>query len=173
MIGKVNIGKSLLTSKYVNDVPYDSSIEDLYRTFIIIENKCYDVQILDIGCGLEDYPNFLDMWVRFAEGILLVFSIDNKESFELIKNKREKIITIKNENFIPMILVGNKQDLSDIRQVSYEEAKQLCDSWGIEYIETSAINNYNCKEAFEKLILKIASNKIKQKKPSICNCLIS
>ena len=113
------------------------------------------------------------MWVRFAEGILLVFSIDNKESFELIKNKREKIITIKNENFIPMILVGNKQDLSDIRQVSYEEAKQLCDSWGIEYIETSAINNYNCKEAFEKLILKIASNKIKQKKPSICNCLIS
>ena len=111
MIGKVNIGKSLLTSKYVNDVPYDSSIEDLYRTFIIIENKCYDVQILDIGCGLEDYPNFLDMWVRFAEGILLVFSIDNKESFELIKNKREKIITIKNENFIPMILVGNKQDI--------------------------------------------------------------
>ena len=112
------------------------------------------------------------MWVSFGEGFLLVFAINDKFSFDILKNRRERILKTKHKDYGPMILVGNKQDLDNERNVSYEEAKQLADSWGIEYIETSAKTNYNCKEAFEKLIIEIASTKIKPKKSSCCNCNI-
>ena len=67
-----------------------------------------------------------------------------------------------------MILVGNKKDLENERKINYDEAKNLADTWGIEYIETSAKENYNCKEVFEKIAkLTLASkdkdnNKIKK-----------
>ena len=69
-----------------------------------------------------------------------------------------------------MVLVGNKQDLSNERQVKYEEAKNLTDSWGMDYIETSAKTDFNCKEAFEKLATLIASSKNGPDK--CCSCLI-
>ena len=57
------------------------------------------------------------------------------------------------------------------RKVSHADAKQLADSWGIEYIETSAKTNFNCKEAFEKLAQKIVSSK-KPQTSGGCPCII-
>ena len=130
------------------------------------------------------------MWISFGEGFLLVFAINDKYSFDILNEKRKRILKTKHKDYVPMVLVGNKQDLDNNlylllysiyiilvrykneRKVSYEEPKQLADSWGIEYIETSAKTNYNCKEAFEKLIIEISSTKIKPKKSSCCNCNI-
>ena len=56
--------------------------------------------------------------------------------------------------------------------VSFDDAKQLADSWNIEYIETSVKTNYNCKEAFEHLAVKIYESREKPKKPSSCPCSI-
>ena len=110
------------------------------------------------------------MWINFGQGFLLVFAINDKNSFDLIKSKRDRVLKGKHEENIPMVLVGNKQDLSKDREVSYDEAKSLADSWNIDYIETSAKTNFNCKEAFEKLALKIEAFRIR-KKPC-CPCLI-
>ena len=101
----------------------------------------------------------MDMWISFGDGFLLVFAINDKESFELLKGKYQRVIKGKHGNKCPMLLVGNKQDLEKERQVLYKDAKALADSWGIEYIETSAKTNFNCKEAFEKLAQKIATLK--------------
>ena len=71
------------------------------------------------------------------------------------------------------MLVGNKQDLDNERQVEFSEAKALADSWGVEYIETSAKTNFNCKEAFEKLAVKIvAYKKSKVPEKKCCHCII-
>ena len=101
--------------------------------------------------GEDDYQNMMDMWISFGEGFLLVFAINDKESFELLKGKHG----IK----CPIVLIGNKQDLENERVIQYDEAKKLADSWGIEYMETSAKTNFNCKEAFEKLAQKIVAEK--------------
>ena len=113
----------------------------------------------------------MNYWIEFGEGFLLVFSITDKESLEDIKKRRDKIIKGKHKNKVPMVLVGNKQDLENERKISYDEAKQLADSWKIDYMETSAKTNLNCKEAFE-IFIKIISIQIKSKKSSCCNCLI-
>ena len=104
----------------------------------------------------------MDMWISFGEGFLLVFAINDKESFNLLKGKHDRVLKGKHGTKCPILLVGNKQDLENERQVSYAEAKQQADAWGIEYIETSAKTNFNCKEAFEKL----AQNIVKYKFPT-------
>ena len=114
-----------------------------------------------------------DMRIKYGEGFLLVFAINDKNSFDLIPQKIERIIKEKHDEAFPMILVGSKQDLTNNREVSYDEAKQLADSWNIEYIETSAKNNFNCDEAFEHLAPKIYEYKSRQKrKRSSCPCSI-
>ena len=101
----------------------------------------------------------LDMWISFGEGFLLVFAINDKESFNLLKSKHDRVLKGKHGIKCPILLIGNKQDLENEREVQYSEAKQLADSWGIEYMETSAKTNFNCKEAFEKLALEIIKTK--------------
>ena len=72
----------------------------------------------------------------------------------------------------PIILVGNKQDLAHNREVSYDDAKQLADSWNIEYIETSVNTNFNCIEPFDHLAVKIYESRLLKKNKSTCPCSI-
>ena len=112
-----------------------------------------------------------DMRIKYGEGFLLVFAINDKNSFDLIPQKIERIIKEKHDEAFPMILVGSKQDLTNNREVSYDEAKQSADSWNIDYIETSAKTNFNCKEAFENLTVKIYESRPKIKR-WLCPCSI-
>ena len=112
----------------------------------------------------------MDMWISFGEGFLLVFAINEKESFELLKAKHERVIKGKHGVKCPILLVGNKHDLAEERQVTQDEANQLAQQWGIEYIETSAKTNFNCKEAFERLAHKIVQSKNPGARPGPCPC---
>ena len=114
----------------------------------------------------------MDMWISFGEGFLLVFAINDAESFELIKGKHERVLKGKHGTKCPIVLVGNKQDLDNDRKVTKAEGDTLAKSWGAEYIETSAKNNFNCKEAFEKLAKKIVEMKKADGGDKKCNCNI-
>ena len=142
-------------------------MEWYFKLYRKINDKNYDIVIENTG-GDEDYQNSLDM-ISLRDGFLLVFAINDKNSFDLIPSKIERIIKVKHDEAIPMILVGNKQDLANNREVSYDEAKKLADSWNIEYIETSARNNINCYEAFDHLAVKIYESRPKR---SSCPCFI-
>ncbi len=173
VLGKGVVGKSSLTYRFINyNAPqeHDPTIEDRYKSSINIEGQDYEVEILDTA-GEEDYQNMMDMWINFGEGFLLVFAINDSESFEKIKPKYERILKGKHGVKCPILLVGNKQDLENERKVPHADAKQLADSWGIEYIETSAKTNFNCKEAFEKLAQKIVKAKTAPKPKPCCNIM--
>ena len=137
---------------------YNQTYEEGYTPKLKIEDQEYELEILDTG-GKEDYQYKMDSWISFGEGFLLVFAINDKESFSYIKGKHDRILKAKQGAKCPILLVGNKQDLEKERKVTYTEAKALADSWGIEYMETSAETNFNCKEAFEKLAEKIVKAK--------------
>ena len=105
--------------------------------------------------GENDYQNMKEMWIAFGDGFLLVFALNDYESFKYIKNDYDLIIKGKHENKYPILLIGNKNDLDKDRKVSYEEAKAQANEWNIEYFETSAKKNLLCKEAFENLAQEI------------------
>ena len=170
VLGKGVVGKSSLTYRFINyNAPqeHDPTIEDRYKTKINIEGQEYEVEIWDTA-GEEDYQNMMDMWINFGEGFLLVFAINDLESFELLKVKHDRVLKGKHGVKCPIVLVGNKQDLENERKVSHADAKSLADSWEVEYIETSAKTNFNCKEAFEKLAQKIVISKKNIPSPNPC-----
>ena len=167
VLGKGIVGKNILIYKYmhyyelsgVKEITLED-IEDKYQINITINNKPFNINILDTA-GEEDYQNMIDICISFGEGFLLVFAIEDKKSFEVLKGRRERVIKGKKRDDIPIILVGNKINLNEERQVTFEEATKLANSWGSEYIEITT--NFNCKEAFEKLIIKIISQSKKTK----------
>ena len=114
----------------------------------------------------------MDMWISFGDGFLLVFAINDMESFEALKSKYERVMKGNHDQNCPLLLVGNKNDLENERKVEYDVAKNLADSWKCEYIETSAKTNNNCKEAFEKLAAKVVQLKNGPEKKKSCNCSI-
>ena len=107
-----------------------------------------------------DYQNMMDMWISFGEGFLLVFAINNRESFEVLKG-RYKRITSKHGTTCPILLVGTKQELANERKVPFDEAKKLAESWKINYMEASAKTNYNCREVLESLAKDIVKSRNK------------
>ena len=176
VLGKGVVGKSSLTYRFINyNAPeeHDPTIEDRYKSNLKIDGNDYEVEILDTA-GEEDYQNMIDMWISFGEGFLLVFALNDKESFTVLKNKYDRVLKGKHGIKVPILLVENKQDLENERQVTYLEAKNQADLWGIEYIETSAKTNFNCKEAFERLAEKIVRSKLPNidRKGGGCPCVI-
>ena len=170
ILGKGVVGKSSLTYRFMNsDIPntHDPTIEDRFKTTLSINGQEITIDILDTA-GEEDYQNMFDMWIKHGDAFFLVFAINDEESFSILEKKREKIIKMKGKN-IPIVLIGNKIDLNNERTIQFKDAKNLAKKWGVDYIETSAKNNYNCKEALELIVKKYYNNNENEKKKS-CRC---
>jgi GTPase KRas protein len=182
ILGGGTVGKTSVTYKCLNKelIPddIDTTLEDHYKFYPIIFEEKIEVEIIDTA-GQEDYQNFFDTWIQSSEGFLLVFSLTDKNSFNVVKNKYNKIINIKGKN-IPIILIGNKKDLENEREVKFEEAKKYANEKNIEYIETSAMTGEKCNEAFLEIVKKVYLNKFNVQnfkneitiKKSCCNCSI-
>ena len=79
-----------------------------------INNESIEIQIVDTA-GEEDYQNMLDQWIDVADGFLLVFAINDKDTFNVLDEKYKRIEKHKEKN-VPIILVGNKCDLENEKQ---------------------------------------------------------
>ena len=98
----------------------------------------------------------IDEWICNANGFILVFAINDKISFEYLKNTVEQIK--KNRMWgLPVIVVGNKCDLQNEREISKQEGEEFANSIGANYFESSALTdeNGNCKKIFQECANKI------------------
>lgn len=102
--------------------------------------------------GQEEYNALIDQWVREGKAFLLVFDVTNRATFEGLHRFRDRILLVRDTEEVPMVLVGNKVDLVEYRQVSTEEALAHAKELGIPYIECSALKNLNCDSAFFEAI---------------------
>jgi small GTP-binding protein len=75
--------------------------------------------VLDTA-GQEEYSAMREQYMRTGEGFLLVYSITSQQSFEEIKTFQQQILRVKDKDYFPMIVVGNKCDLDGEREVSVE-----------------------------------------------------
>uniref|UniRef100_A0A8C2H3Q4 small monomeric GTPase n=1 Tax=Cyprinus carpio TaxID=7962 RepID=A0A8C2H3Q4_CYPCA len=127
-------------TKFVED--YEPTKADSYRKKVVLDGEEVQIDILDTA-GQEDYAAIRDNYFRSGEGFLCVFSITELESFAATADFREQILRVKEDENVPFLLVGNKSDLEDRRQVSADEAKARADQWGVCYVETSAKTRAN------------------------------
>lgn len=115
------------------------------------DGSLINVHIRDT-CGQERYDSINEQYYQKADGILLVFDIADKLSFNKIKNYYIKTIKEKCKEDIPIVLLGNKTDLEDQREVSQKEAIDLSIKEEYIYKETSCLRNENVADAFETII---------------------
>ena len=97
-----------------------------------------------------------DLYMKSGQGFLLVFSITSLSSLTELQELRDQIVRIKEDPYIPIVVVGNKCDLEEQRAVSRARAFSISDSWNsAPYYETSARNRRNVDEAFVNLCRQI------------------
>ncbi len=87
VLGKSLVGKSALTFRFINDQfpkEHDTTIEDQYKTTINIDGYQVKLEILDTA-GQDDYQSMQETWINYGAGFLLIYSIDDMESFNEVK----------------------------------------------------------------------------------------
>ena len=163
MLGSGAVGKSAITVQMVSGhflSSYDPTIEDSYRTTININNQDIILNILDTA-GQEEFYALRDQYMRSGDGYIIVFSITSITSFlevNAIKEHLNIVLDVDNNTLIPIILVGNKCDLEEYRQVQSSDAQRLAEEWRVKYFETSAKNKTNINRIFEELVYLIEAN---------------
>eukprot|EP01080_Neovahlkampfia_damariscottae_P008555 gene8555-378_t len=118
------------------------------------KNDDYETCFVDIldTAGQEEYSSLRDTYYRTGDGFIIVYSVICKSSFEEALSIYDQILRVKDDDYFPSILVGNKSDLSDERVVSETEGKNEAKKRGILFCETSAKYRENIDETFEDLI---------------------
>jgi Ras-related protein Rab-1A len=164
IIGDSGVGKSCLLLRFADDNFTESFISTIgvdfrFRT-IQIDGHTVKLQIWDTA-GQERFRTITAAYYRGCDGILLVFDVAKRDSFESLDGWIEDIKRYTGGSApVPLLLVGNKADLTD-REVDQKDAEEYSKQHRIEYIETSALNSTNVETAF----LSLARELIKKNKP--------
>ena len=150
MIGDSGVGKTCLLLRYANDSFSPTFITTIGIDFKIknidIDGKRVKLQIWDTA-GQERFRTITTSYFRGAQGILLLYDVTDRRSFESIRNWVSQIQQHADVN-VNKILVGNKCDMLDEKVVSTEEGQKLAREFGMDFFECSAKNNINVEPAF-------------------------
>ena len=160
IIGDASVGKTNILSKYLRNEFDPNSKSTVGVEFgtknIVIDNNKIKLQIWDTA-GQERYRSITSAYYKGAKGAILVYDITRKTSFENI-DKWIPDLKSNGDNDIIMILVGNKSDLENQREVTEDEGKQKAQNYKIAFMETSAYNGSNIEKAFQDLIDSVYNN---------------
>ncbi|ELR54596.1 GTP-binding protein Rhes, partial [Bos mutus] len=160
VLGASRVGKSSIVSRFLNgrfEDQYTPTIEDFHRKVYNIRGDMYQLDILDTS-GNHPFPAMRRLSILTGDVFILVFSLDNRESFDEVKRLQKQILEVKSclknktkeAAELPMVICGNKNDHGELcRQVPTTEAELLVSGDGnCAYFEVSAKKNTNVDEMF-------------------------
>ena len=160
-LGDSSVGKSNIISKYkLNEFNRNSKSTvgvEFYSKIITQNNKNIKIQIWDTA-GQERFKSITKSYYKGAKGAIIVYDITRRATFENVQEWFKDTKTMGDNTHLVLMLVGNKSDLVNERQVSTEEGKKEAEMNGMAFMETSALDGTNITEAFE-LMAKLITEK--------------
>jgi GTPase KRas protein len=153
------------------------SAEDAYRIDAEVDGEVVGLDILDTA-GQEVFSAVRDRYMRDGEGFILVYSLTERATFSPMSKISDQIKRVKDtDQHIPIVLVGNKSDMDDRREVSNGEGVLLSQQLKCPFFETSAKLRINIDECFHELVREIKicqaeQNKLAQDSPSGKTCCV-
>ena len=168
MIGDSGVGKTCLLLRYANDSFSPTFITTIGIDFkiktVVLDNTVVKLQIWDTA-GQERFRTITTSYFRGAQGILLVYDVCDRGSFENITNWIGQIEQHADIN-VTKILIGNKCDADPGKiQVTEAEGQALADQYGIKFFLTSAKNDLRVTEAFESVARDVMNRLMAVPKP--------
>ncbi|XP_048457263.1 GTP-binding protein Rit2-like [Rhincodon typus] len=157
MLGAGGVGKSAMTMQFISHrFPdyHDPTIEDAYKTQVRIDDDPAYLDILDTA-GQAEFTAMRDQYMRGGEGFIICYSITDRRSFQEAAEFKELIYHVRHTFDIPIVLVGNKTDLEEYRQVLHEEGMALAREYNCPFFETSAALRIYVDDVFYGMVREI------------------
>ena len=160
IIGDSSVGKTSILTRYTNGTFKEEYLAtvglDYYSKDEIFNNKTINVKLWDTA-GQERYKSLTQSYFKNAEGVIVAYDITNTESFDNLKFWINSIKTdMENKNvFIPVIIIGNKTDMEESREIMTEDAEKFAEENKYKYFETSAKTGEGVDKAIRDLINQI------------------
>jgi len=150
LIGNSGVGKSCLLLRYAED----SFTENFFNTIgvdfkiktINLDEQTVKLQIWDTA-GQERFRTLTSSYYRGAHGIVIVYDVTDRESFENVRQWMHEIERFATEG-VNKLIVGNKADMDHQRKITYDEGAELAKAFNVPFVETSAKNSQNVGETF-------------------------
>ena len=165
LIGDSGVGKTNILSRYINNefsLATQSTVGVEFGSKIIKKNgKVIKLQIWDTA-GQERYKSITSAYYKGSKGAFVVYDITRKTTYDNIDKWIGELKTNGSEDVLIM-LVGNKSDLEEKREVITEEVEKKAQEQKLAFCETSALNGKNIEYAFENLINEILKKVEKDK----------
>lgn len=171
IMGAPSVGKTSLTQQYIAPPTYNESyfptIESTSHKTLTFEGQTYECEIID-SAGQDEYTLFPSKYAVGVHGYLLVYSINSRQSFEMIQTVHDKILDFAGLEKVPCVVVGQKSDLNADRRVTVAEGEALAKKMKAAFVESSARDNKNVGKAFDILLKEMQKeyNPVPEKKKS-------
>ncbi|KAM3918095.1 ras-related and estrogen-regulated growth inhibitor-like protein [Leptodactylus fuscus] len=170
VLGAENVGKSALTVRFLTRrfIGEYVATESIYTHNIIVDGRETTFSIWDSVCPQNPSPQTCvsEEQLRWADGFILVYSICDRGSFNVVRQQLQRIRQLKKRHgSAPVIIVGNKRDLQHRREISSEEGRLLAISSDCDFFETSAAETYHGSlVVFHQLLETVRENRSSSKK---------
>ena len=151
LIGDSGVGKTSVILRYTKNIFHEEFLNSIGVDFkskdLLLDGRKIKLQIWDTA-GQERFRTITNSYYRGAHAIVIVFDLTKRESYEHVQKWISDINRYANENVLKF-LIGNKADLTNEKQVSYQEARALASQMKATYFNVSAKKNENINEFFE------------------------
>ena len=157
LAGDQYVGKTNILSKYLKN-EFDGNSKPTCgvgygEKDFNIEGHTIKAKIWDTA-GTEKYKAITSAYYKGAVGAFIVYDITNKETLKSVEKWVNDIRSVANKN-IAIILIGNKSDLENQREITKEQGKEKAFKIEAAFIETSALSGDNLEKAFEMMMNEI------------------
>ncbi|XP_049540137.1 ras-related protein Rap1 [Anopheles darlingi] len=161
MMGAAKVGKSSLITQFLYSSfspKYKRTVEEMHHGHFSVGGVNLTLDILDTS-GSYEFPAMRALSISSADAFILVYDVTDSGTFEEVKAIREQIHEIKSTTAVPIVVVGNKTDLSeedeDLRQVARDTTESLVTvDWENGFVEASAKLNRNVTQIFKELLVQ-------------------
>ncbi|XP_040474846.1 GTPase RhebL1 [Falco naumanni] len=151
-VGKTSLAHQFVEGKFVEC--YEPTVESTYNKMVVVGKDEFQLQLVDTA-GQDEYTILPHSFVISIHGYVL-YSVTSLRSFQVVKTLHNKLYESRGKTHMPVVLVGNKADLSlQSREVKTDEGKKLAGSWGAIFLESSAKENQVTQAIFTKIIEEI------------------
>ncbi|XP_045547222.1 GTP-binding protein Rhes [Salmo salar] len=155
-LGAAGVGKTALIRRFLQDtfeLKHRRTVEEMHSKEYDIGGSKVTVEILDTS-GSYSFPAMRKLSIQNSDAFALVYAVDDAESLKAVKSLRDEILEVKEDKYIPIVVVGNKADRAGSdRQVAADDVLSTVElDWNNSYVETSAKENNNVIEVFRELL---------------------
>ncbi|XP_050554472.1 ras-related protein Rab6 isoform X1 [Spodoptera frugiperda] len=166
-LGEQSVGKTSLITRFMYD-SFDNTYQatigiDFLSKTMYLEDRTVRLQLWDTA-GQERFRSLIPSYIRDSTVAVVVYDITNANSFHQTSKWIDDVRTERGSDVIIM-LVGNKTDLSDKRQVSTEDGDRKAKELNVMFIETSAKAGYNVKQLFRRVAAALPGMDSAENKP--------